>query len=309
MIPESAKPAMEFRESHFHNNLLNDYTAEQGMAGECLRLPYMFATYSSYELREAFINAFNNHTSYVIHTDDECIQWEKLILFLKKNERLHRENLYPKVLAGYVLRSDSLANLRAIRFALSLLAGKHGVLMLGDNHIVKTICCRISRGIYFSPIERNSRLKSLGITQQLNGLFGVLPEIKYLLEAMLNSIFNSSGIFRKEAELMIDYRPEDFIQIERAINIILRERRFDTTSLPLIEKMTVLHKQKYKLQRTNVKACTELCAGYEGLSFAKNQAFLDEALRLLRQSYSDSLINGATRREEIIAKYGNPDQI
>ncbi len=304
-VPQRVRKA--FPASYQHNKMLQEYLDRPSCATH-LKLPYFFSKYNAYELREAAINGFNTYSDLMTFNQEECDEWEDLIVFLRDNERRHYECLYPKVLAGYVMRSSSLANLRAIRFALALLEGKHEVLMAGDNHIVKTICSRLNRGLHFDARTPDPQIKRLGIILQLDGLFGVLPEIKKLLEAMLNSIFHYSGIFRKEEALRIDYNPEDFIQVERALKIILRERHFDLSFLPLIEKMTFMHKEKCKAERAKVKADTELC-DINHLMFPKNQATLDESLRLLRQSHHDHLINDATRRHEIIAKYGNPDQI
>lgn len=295
MHPTSMKPILEFRPSHFHNRVLADYTESFIDHGEFLKIPYMFSKHSAYELRDAFIDAFNKHSTYCISEDDECADWEKLIKFLMETERtVCGKILFYKVLGAYVSRSGWLSAFRAIRFAISLLKGKHGVLLSLDNQIVKIIFGRLNKGLHIDTYNRDPKIKFVGRKMALEGLFAVLPEIEPLLQAMLNSLFKYTSILTNEETPAVDYSPEDFVQVERALKIILREQQHDTSFRPFIEKMAQLHKERFKkLSRHEAMLQT---AKQDPWSHVKNQAILDETVRVLRLAAKDNALNGEARR-------------
>jgi len=295
--PEGQKSQQTFPPSYSHAQHLSDLSGIHYMPH--FRVIDYFKEHGSYELREAAINQFNS-SEQTIYASEQA-DWEALILFLKEQEsRRADRDLYPKVLTAYLFKADKALIWRAMRFAIGLLEIKHGTLTIGDPELIKIIFGRLKKGFGFDCYERNSELREINRQYCLNGLFAVLPEIVPVLEAMLNAIYNSIDIVREEACPKIKYGWNSFVQIERALRLIVRESEFNTDFLPTIEKIALTHREKLRASRkANNNDDEDGNLREDPFFYVKSQAALDEAVRLLRRAQIDNIKNGAARQQEV----------
>lgn len=268
-------------------------------------IPDFFSEHESYELREAAIERFSSLENNWIPVS-ALADWENLIRFLKESESGKFNNrLFPKVLNAYLFKAGTLLVVHAMRFAISLLEGKRGILVGDDSEVVKLICgyiknnkIRLDLGSYANP-----EIREFSKQFCLDGWFGVVPELKLVLQTMLNKIFDWKSIYYEQSENpRVYYHESDFIQVRRALEIIIHERLCNTDLLPFVEKMAILHREKLKELR---RKKTDLGSygdedGNSLFFYPANQAFLDEAVRLLRQAQRYNTQNGAARRQEIL---------
>lgn len=299
--PETRTPRT-FKPSLNHDQYL---AAIKQKACEGIYIPEFFSEHESYELREAAIERFSSLENNWIPVSAQA-DWEDLIRFLKKSEMGNfSARLFPKVLNAYLFKAGTLLVVHAMRFTISLLEGKRGILVGDDKEIVKLICGYIKNNKISPNFSSHANPKIREFSKQfcLDGWFGVMPELKLVLQAMLNEIFEWRSIPIEQSENpRVYYHEGDFVQVRRALEIIIHERLYNTDFLPFVEKMAILHREKIKVLRRE-KADPESSCDGDGNSlffYPTNQAFLDEAVRLLRQAQKYNAQNGVARRREML---------
>ena len=302
----TTRKPMEFPMSYSHADLVQEYVGKQGNARH-LKLPYVFSKYGSYEAREAIIDAFNacSNTILITNPDEECDEWEDLIFFLKKQasgSSKRNWSLFIKVLSGYLFRSGGLAKLRALRFAIGFTGIDYTMISGSDQAIAKLIVGCLKQRLFFESHPLDPETIALKTLFELNGLFCILREIKPLLQMMLECLFDDNDIKEIRLSPRIWYDSEDFIQVERALKIILAERAYDTDFLLFIEKMATAHKAYCrKIKENQFAPQKEKSAG--PWFYDKNQAVLDSSVRLMRLAAKDNAKHGLARRQEVLKRY------
>jgi hypothetical protein len=271
-------------------------------------IPGFFARESSQELREAALSQLDllsQRDRLIIGLDCQT-DWEDLIIYLKTTN----SNLLEKALGNYLFQTNCLLILPALRFAIKLTScHKHGSISGDDDKIIKVIYNRIKHGNFgFYDWTISDKAKQLHKTQYLDGLFGILPEIKPVLQAMLNKLFHFHGIFYPNDGLRIDYDSRDFIQVERALKIIIGQRQYDTSFLPFIKKMTVMHRDLFKEIRSQVRHNRGQIGSfgntdYNILEVSADQGILNETLGLLEKADQELLKNGEKLRQDRLREY------
>ncbi|MFA5021401.1 MAG: hypothetical protein WC517_05110, partial [Patescibacteria group bacterium] len=243
---EGQKPQQTFPPSYSHAQHLEDLSGIHYMPH--FRVIDYFREHGSYELREAAINQFNS-SEQTIYASEQA-DWEAMILFLKEQEyRRADRNLYPKVLTAYLFKADNSLIWRALRFAIKLLEEKYRALMIGNPELIKIIFGRLKKGLGVNSHEHDPELREIYRQYRLNGLFAVLPEIIPVLGSMLDTIYNPIDIANEKYTPEIDYGWNGFVQVERALRLILKEKEYNLDFLPTIEKMALAHKEKLKRSR------------------------------------------------------------
>ncbi|MFA6526099.1 MAG: hypothetical protein WCT26_01645 [Candidatus Buchananbacteria bacterium] len=300
---ETRKP---FPETFKHNAFLDELKNERFHG---TNIPDFFRQHNSFELRKIMIDMFSRSSdTFQIHSDAQA-DWEELLTFLmKESEGRYGEgnydggNLFLDVLSAYIFKADTLLIIPAMRFAINSIGEKYGHFRRNDNEIVKLLCGYINKGYIKLDLTHHSpEIRELSKTFCLEGWFGALPEIKPIIQMMLNELFDFGSIIHQSEDLKIRYDQSGFVQVRRAIDIILRERHYNTDFLSFVEKMAILHKEKLKTSRAGINFSSNMDRDRNPLLFyPTNQAILDETVRLLRQAQKDNIKNGATRRQEIL---------
>lgn len=208
--------------------------------------------------------------------------WERLITDLN----YQNDDLWKEIMEIYLFNIENDGVFEALRFAIKLLhpTSRTDVHNYFGTHreIFKMIFNRINRGFGISHL-------SFDITNQENkwssilrsfGLFAVLPEILPLIKWVLEPWEKLPKRNDTDDGTYINCSyTDDFKKLERVLKLLINNRSFDISFLPAIEKIADTHRKIY-----NKKTISSNTERVSSLTFATNQAILDETVRLLREA-------------------------